>query len=104
MDDETINVAQGNVAQAGADVDIAKARLSSTFGTVKQRLNPRALAHETVDQLKQKAAQTAQASVDAVKSRPSTAIGVAAAAVLLLFRKPIFGAMRRLTKEKSDGE
>jgi ElaB/YqjD/DUF883 family membrane-anchored ribosome-binding protein len=99
MDEETIRI-----AQASADVADAKDRLSSTFGTVKQRLSPRTLVHDTVDQLKQKAVDTTQASVDAVKSRPSTAIGVAAAAVLILFRKPIFGAMRRLQKEKSNAE
>ncbi len=99
MDDETIKV-----AQASADADLAKARLSTTLGAVKQRLHPRAMAQETVEHFKQKAADTAQASVEAVKARPSTAVGIAAAAVLLLFRKPIFGAMRRLNKEKSNAE
>jgi ElaB/YqjD/DUF883 family membrane-anchored ribosome-binding protein len=93
MDHETIRVAQ--------DVEEAKARFSSSLGAVKERLTPQSLAREALEKAKEKASDTAQASVDKVKANPSTAIGVAAAAVLLLFRKPIFGAMKRLTKEKT---
>lgn len=96
MDPETIRVAQ--------EVEDAKNRLSSSLGVVKQRLAPRALAQEAVDKVKEKANDTAQASVEAVKANPSTAVGVIAAAVLVLFRKPIFGAMRRMIKEKKNGE
>jgi ElaB/YqjD/DUF883 family membrane-anchored ribosome-binding protein len=96
MDDETIQVAQ--------QADAARRRLSASFAQVKDRLTPRAIANEAIVVFKDKATQTAQASLGVVRRNPSTAIGVAAAAVLLLFRKPIFGAMRRLTnKENKNG-
>jgi ElaB/YqjD/DUF883 family membrane-anchored ribosome-binding protein len=94
MDHETIRVAQ--------EVEEAKARFSSSLGAVKHRLTPKNLAREAIDKAKERASDTAQASVDKVKANPSTAIGVAAAAILLLFRKPIFGAMKRLSKEKTN--
>lgn len=97
MDHETIRIAQ--------DVEQAKDRLANSIGAVKKRLTPKALANEAIDTLKVKAADTAEASVQAVKANPSKAVGVVAAAVLLLFRKPIFSAMQRLTnKEKNNGE
>ncbi len=91
------------IAEAEQVAHEAKDRLVSSFLTVRDRLAPQSLASEAAESLRNRALRIAETSLDKAKSRPATVVGVSAAAILVLFRKPIFGAMRRMMKEKKDG-
>lgn len=76
----------------------AKARLTAALSALKQRLLPSTIARNLFESGKAKAADAAEASVDAVRARPGIAVGVAALAALLLARKPI---ARAISPERS---
>ncbi len=83
---------------------LAQAQVKSTVTALRSRLSPRALTKEAIDTVGERITRAASEAVDTVKSRPALTIGVAVSAALLLFRKPIIGAVKRLTKEtKHDG-
>lgn len=82
--------------------DMAKARFADSLSLVKDRLKPANLTREMLDRSKTKAVKAVGSAIIATKARPAIAVGVAAAATLFLFRKPIANALKR-AKEKSNG-
>jgi hypothetical protein len=78
----------------------SKRRMLATLDDVRERLRPASLSREMVERAKGSLGDAGGKALDAAKSRPAAIAGVAAAALLFLFRKPIFGAIKRLTKEK----
>ncbi|MEQ1548993.1 MAG: hypothetical protein ABL918_10165 [Chakrabartia sp.] len=82
----------------------AQAQVKSTVTALRSRLSPRALTKEAVRSVGTRLTDSASDAVETVKSRPALTIGIVAGTALLLFRKPIIGAVKRLTKEtKHDG-
>lgn len=75
-------------------------QLAETLNTTRNRLRPANLASELVGRVRVRATEVAEDAATAVRARPKAAAGVLAAAALFLLRKPIIGALRRLTKEK----
>jgi hypothetical protein len=82
--------------QSRMDAGSARERLKKTALTVKSRLSPSALKQEALDKAKERAMEV----VDGAKARPALTVGLFATAALILLRKPVTGALRRLIKEK----
>jgi Protein of unknown function (DUF3618) len=82
--------------QSRADAGSARAQLKETARTIKSRLSPSALKQEAMDKVKARAMEV----VDGARARPALTAGLFATAALILLRKPVFGVLKRLTKEK----
>lgn len=74
---------------AEARAQRARKRLTDTLVALQARLNPRALAKEAAEELKEAGEQMLRNGVEAVKQQPVKAAGVAAAVGLFLLRKPL---------------
>lgn len=77
------------IIAARADVDRSRSRLMSTAHELQDRLSPRTLARNTWQGAKEKGADLAENTVDAVRSRPFTTTGVVAAITMFLAREPL---------------
>jgi ElaB/YqjD/DUF883 family membrane-anchored ribosome-binding protein len=77
------------VIAARVEVERSRSRLMSTAHELQDRLSPRTLARNTWQGAKEKGADIAENTVDAVKSRPLTATGVVAAITMFLAREPL---------------
>jgi hypothetical protein len=80
--------------------EASKRRMLATLDDVRARLRPASLSREIAEKAKGSLADASGKALDAAKSRPAATAGLAAAALLFLFRKPIIGVIKRLTKEK----
>lgn len=74
----------------------ARLRLKETALSVKQRLSPASLKQEALDKAKARAMDV----LEEAKARPALTAGLVATAALILLRKPLSGALKRLIKEK----
>ena len=74
----------------------ARNRLKKTALSVKERLSPASLKQEALDKAKARAMEV----VDGAKTRPALTAGLFATAALIVLRKPVAGALKRLIKEK----
>jgi hypothetical protein len=72
---------------AKARADAARARFKRSLEGTQARLKPKPLAEH---------------ALAAARRQPVAVAGAVAGALLYLFRKPIFGAVKRLTKETKD--
>lgn len=77
------------IAAARAEVDRSRARLMSTAHELQDRLSPKTLARNTWEGAKEKGADLAENTVDAVRARPLAASGVVAAVTMFLAREPL---------------
>jgi len=87
-------------ARARGEADAAKARLMGDVDELKARLAPGKLASEAGQTAKNKGIVAADGAVTAAKQKPGMAAGVAAGAVVLLARKPLFRAIAGLFRRK----
>lgn len=85
------------VADAEARVADARQRLTRTVGTLQTRLDPRAMARETVDGLTAKGELALRTGMDTARRNPAAVAGAAALLVAVLARKRI---ARMLTRKK----
>jgi len=74
-------------AEAGSKA--ARRALTDTLVALQARLNPKALALEAAEELKEAGQEIMRKGVDAVIERPLKAAGVATALGVFLFRKPL---------------
>ena len=75
----------------------ARDRLKDHAAELRRRVSPAALRQTLIDTAKTRV----ETAVNDVRKNPVKAIGAVAATALILFRKPLLGAiMKRLTKEK----
>ena len=75
----------------------ARDRLKDHATELRQRVSPAALKQTLIDTAKNRA----QTAITDVRKKPIQTIGAVAATALILFRKPLLGAIvKRLTKEK----
>ena len=77
------------ITAAKAEVDRCRARLMSTAHELQDRLNPKAIARNTWLGAKEKGADLAENTVDAVRARPLAATGVIAGIAMFLAREPL---------------
>ena len=79
------------ILAARVEVDRSRSRLMATAHELQDRLSPKTLASNAWQGAKEKGADLAENTVDAVKARPLTATGVVAAITMFLAREPLIG-------------
>jgi len=92
------------IVAARAEVDRSRSRLVSTAHQLQERISPKTLARNTWEGAKEKGAEVAENTVDAVRARPLAATGVVAAITMFLAREPLIGLAGRVVggrKKKS---
>ena len=77
------------ITAAKAEVDRSRARLMSTAHELQDRLSPKTLARNTWQGAKEKGADFAETTVDAVRARPLAATGVVAGIAMFIAREPL---------------
>ena len=89
-------------ADARQEVARTRARLMDTAHQLQDRLSPKMLAKGAWEGAKEKGADLAEETVDAVKARPLAATGVVAAIAMFLAREPLLDLASRLVDGVSD--
>jgi hypothetical protein len=84
------------VAAARVEVQRSRARVMATAQELQERLSPKMLAKGAWQGAKEKGADLAENTVDAVKSRPLAATGVVAAITMFLAREPLMDLAGKL--------
>jgi hypothetical protein len=77
------------VAAARIEVDRSRARVMATAHALQDRLSPRTLARGAWEGAKEKSADLAENTVDAMRARPLAATGVLAAITIFLARESL---------------
>ena len=85
-----------DIFAARAEVERSRTRVMATAQELQERLSPKVLAKDAWQGAKEKGADLAEDAVDAVKARPLTATGVAAAITVFLARDPLIDLAGRL--------
>jgi hypothetical protein len=84
------------IIAAKVEADRSRARVMATAQELQERLNPKVLAKGAWQGAKEKGADLAENTVDAVKARPLAATGVVAAITMFLAREPLMDLAGRL--------
>jgi hypothetical protein len=84
------------IAAARDEVERRRARLMSTAQVLQERLSPKTLARGAWQGAKDKGADLAEKSVDAVRARPLAATGVVAAITMFLAREPLMDLAHKM--------
>lgn len=84
-----------DLARAETEAAVARHRLLSTMGALKERLTPGALVQEAKGKLKEAGKGVAQSAGTTVRRHPLPAIGVVAAIAAFIARKPLIRLIRR---------
>lgn len=79
--------------RARRESERARTRLTGTMIEMQNRLRPAVLIEEAIDELREKASESAKEALEFVKARPMTAAGILAAALVYLFRGRLFDAV-----------
>ena len=74
----------------------ARAQFKHSVQSLRTRLSPQSIKQDLVDQAKERLDMVASTA----RKRPVATAGIIAAAALILLRKPLFGVLKRLSKEK----
>jgi ElaB/YqjD/DUF883 family membrane-anchored ribosome-binding protein len=90
------------IAAARIEVERSRARVMSTAHQLQDRLSPRTLARGAWEGAKEKTADLAENTVDAVRARPLAATGVVAAITMFLAREPLIDLGGRLAGAVGD--
>lgn len=80
------------IEQAKRNTAVARARVQTSAGALKQRLSPKALAADAAQTVRAKTGGATQAA----RKRPVAAGAAVGVAALILFRKPVGKLVRRL--------
>ena len=92
------------IEQAKRNAAVAKERVQSTAGALKQRLNPKNLAADAVETVKGKTAAVGDRASDVARQRPGAVSAAAGVATLIIFRKPLKKLARRLFSRTDKAE
>jgi ElaB/YqjD/DUF883 family membrane-anchored ribosome-binding protein len=84
------------IAAARAEVERLRSRVMSSAQQLQDRLSPKTLARGAWEGAKEKGADLAENTVDAVRSRPLAATGVVAAITMFLAREPLMNLAGKL--------
>jgi hypothetical protein len=90
------------IVAARAEVERSRARVMSTAQELQERLSPKTLAKGAWQGAKEKGADLAENTVDAVKSRPLAATGIVAAITMFLAREPLMHLAGKLVGGASE--
>ena len=90
------------ISAARVEVERSRARVMAAAHELQERLSPRTLARNTWQGAKEKGADLAENTVDAVRARPLAATGVVAAITMFLAREPLMDLANRLVDGVSD--
>lgn len=93
-----------DIEQAKRNAAVARARVQSTVGALKQRLSPSNIAADAKARVKETTGAITEKASGAVRERPVTASAAAGAAALFLFRKPMKKLARRLFRRRKREE
>ena len=80
----------------------ARERLAGTLVELQARLNPKALAREAIQELKETGQEMAREGLEAAKRHPLTLAGAATAVGIFLVRKPLSKLISELSEPPSD--
>jgi ElaB/YqjD/DUF883 family membrane-anchored ribosome-binding protein len=89
------------IIAARAEADRSRSRVLATAQELQERLSPKTLAKGAWQGAKDKGADLAENTVDAVRARPLAATGVAAAITMFLAREPLIDLASKLVGKKS---
>lgn len=84
------------IAAARIEVERSRGRLMSTAHALQDRLSPKTLARNTWQGAKEKGADLAENTVDAVRARPLAATGIVTAITMFLAREPLMDLAGKL--------
>ena len=84
------------IAAARLEVERSRGRLMSRAHELQDRLSPKTLARSTWQGAKEKGADLAENTVDAVRARPLAATGIVTAITMFLAREPLMDLAGRL--------
>jgi hypothetical protein len=84
------------ITAARLEVERRRGRLMSTAHELQDRLSPKTLARNTWQGAKEKGADLAENTVDAVRARPLAATGVVTAITMFLAREPLMDLAGKL--------
>ena len=84
------------ITAARVEVERSRGRLMSTAHELQDRISPKTLARNTWQGAKEKGADLAENTVDAVRSRPFAAGGAVAAITMFLAREPLMDLAGKL--------
>lgn len=94
-----------------AEANAAKERFMGTLHTLQYRLNPKTIANDVKETVKEKATGAANAGLSAAnqgvataRARPGAAAALAIPLLVFLFRKPIARALARLGERGREDE
>ena len=90
------------IAAARMAVDRSRARVMATAHELQERLSPGTLARGAWQGAKEKGADLAENTVDAVRSRPLAATGVVAAIAMFLAREPLMDLAGKIAGSVGD--
>ena len=77
------------IMAARADVDRTRSRVMTSAHDLQERLSPKSLARSSWEGAKEKGADLAVTTVDAVRARPLAATGIVAMVTMFLAREPL---------------
>ena len=84
------------ITAARVEVERSRGRLMSTAHELQDRISPKTLARNTWQGAKEKGADLAENTVDAVRARPLAVGGVVAAITMFLAREPLMDLAGKL--------
>lgn len=90
-----------SLAVAEANATLARERLSSTFGLLQAKLNPKVIARDAAQGLAEAGTSAAKSGVETAKRNPGAVAGITALAGLFLARHKLgalFGRKRDETR------
>lgn len=84
------------IAAARIEVERSRGRFMSTAHELQDRLSPKSLARNTWQGAKEKGADLAENTVDAVRARPLATTGIVTAITMFLAREPLMDLAGKL--------
>lgn len=93
-----------SLVAAEARSERARRRLAGTLVEIQARLNPKALAREAAQELREAGQELAREGFETVKRHPLTIAGIATAVGLFLARRPLRSLVAHLPDETSPPE
>lgn len=91
-----------DIEQAKRNASVARARVQTTVGALKERLNPRNIANDAKERVREKTGAITERATTVVQRRPMAASAAAGVATLVILRKPVKKLARRLFRRKRD--
>lgn len=88
------------IAAARVQVERSRARVMGTAQELQERLSPKTLARGAWQGAKEKGADLAENTVDAVRARPVAATGAVAAVAMFLAREPLMDLAGKIVGSK----